>query len=72
MLGTPKNGKARSIAIPRFLMPPIERQMDGMGDDDWLFRAASGGNLWTNTWRTRDMAKGRPTGRHGGRGRDHP
>ena len=35
MLGTPKNGKPRSIAIPRFLIPSIERQMEGMGDDDW-------------------------------------
>ena len=53
MLGTPKNGKARNIAIPRFLMPQIKAQMDGMGDDDWLFRATCGGNVWTNTWRTR-------------------
>lgn len=53
MLGTPKNGKARNIAIPRFLMPQIKAQMDSMGDDDWLFRATRGGNVWTNTWRTR-------------------
>lgn len=53
MLGTPKNGKARNIAIPRFLMPQIKAQMDGMGDDNWLFRATHGGNVWTNTWRTR-------------------
>ena len=53
MLGTPKNGKARNIAIPRFLMPQIKAQMDGMGDDDWLFRATRGGNVWTSTWRTR-------------------
>ena len=53
MLGTPENGKARNIAIPRFLMPQIKAQMDGMGDDDWLFRATRGGNVWTNTWRTR-------------------
>lgn len=53
MLGTPKNGKARNIAIPRFLMPQIKAQMDGMGDGDWLFRATRGGNVWTNTWRTR-------------------
>ena len=53
MLRTPKNGKARNIAIPRFLMPQIKAQMDGMGDDDWLFRATRGGNVWTNTWRTR-------------------
>lgn len=53
MLGTPKNGKARNIAIPRFLMPQIKAQMDGMGDDDWPFRATRGGNVWTNTWRTR-------------------
>lgn len=53
MLGTPKNGKARNIAIPRFLMPQIKAQMDGMGDNDWLFRATRGGNVWTNTWRTR-------------------
>lgn len=57
VLGTPKNGKPRSIAIPRFLIPSIERQMEGMGDDDWLFRAARGGNLWTNTWRTRVWRK---------------
>lgn len=53
MLGTTKNGKARNIAIPRFLMPQIKAQMDGMGDDDWLFRATCGGNVWTNTWRKR-------------------
>ncbi len=34
-------------------MPQIKAQMDGMGDDDWLFRATRGGNVWTNTWRTR-------------------
>lgn len=53
MLGTPKNSKARNIAIPRFLMPQIKAQMNGMCDDDWLFRATRGGNVWTNTWRTR-------------------
>ena len=57
VLGTPKNGKARSIAIPRFLMPAVEEQMAGMKDDDYLFRAARGGNLWTNTWRTRVWRK---------------
>ena len=35
------------------LMPQIKAQMDGMGDDDWLFRATCGGNVWTNTWRKR-------------------
>lgn len=27
----------------------LEKRMDGMDDGDWLFRAARGGNLWTNT-----------------------
>lgn len=31
----------------------LEKRMDGMDDDDWLFRAERGGNLCTNTWRTR-------------------
>lgn len=54
ILGAPlKNGKACNIAIPRFLMPQIKAQMDGMSDDDWLFRAARGWNVWTDTWRTR-------------------
>nr|DAZ08837.1 MAG TPA: hypothetical protein [Caudoviricetes sp.] len=30
----------------------IEKRMNDMDDDDWLFRAARGENLWT-TWRTR-------------------
>ncbi len=34
-------------------MPQIKAQMDGMGDDNWLFRATRGGNVWTNAWRTR-------------------
>ena len=29
-------------------MPQIKAQMDGMGDDNWLFRATRGGNVWTN------------------------
>ena len=59
MLGTPKNGKARNIAIPRFLMPQIKAQMDGMGDDDWLFRATRGGNVLDEHVADKDMEQGR-------------
>lgn len=47
----------------------LEKQMDGMDDDDWLFRAERGGNLCTNTWRTRSEScalSGRRASRHGG------
>lgn len=53
MLGVPKNGKARSVAVPSFLIRELKPLTDGMGADDWLFRAPRGGNIWLHNWRTR-------------------
>ena len=53
ILGSPKNGKARWVAFPEFLVAGLERQCDGRDPDDYVFRAARGGNLWVNTWRSR-------------------
>ena len=53
MLGVPKNGKARSVAVPRFLIDELKPLASGMADDDWLFRAPRGGNIWLHNWRSR-------------------
>ncbi len=53
MLGLPKNGRARSVAVPRFLVAELKPLLDGAADDDWLFRAARGGNIWLHNWRSR-------------------
>lgn len=53
VLGTPKNGKARTISVPGFIMQMLKRLTHGHSDDDWLFRAARGGSIWTRNWRNR-------------------
>ena len=56
-LGTPKNGEARTVAIPDFLIEPLERQTRGCVKDDFVFRAPRGGALDDGNWRTRVWRK---------------
>lgn len=48
ILGMPKNGKPRDIAVPRFLLKSVQRKPSG-----WLFTAPRGGPIYEETWRTR-------------------
>ena len=56
-LGTPKNGEARTVAIPDFLIEPLERQIRGCVKDDFVFRAPRGGAIDDGNWRTRVWRK---------------
>jgi integrase len=56
-LGTPKNGEARTVAIPDFLIPLLEQQIAGCAKDDYVFRAARGGAIDDGNWRNRIWAK---------------
>lgn len=56
-LGTPKNGEARTVAIPDFLIPLLEQQIAGCSKDDYVFRAARGGAIDDGNWRTRVWTK---------------
>lgn len=56
-LGTPKNGEARTVAIPDFLIEPLERQTRGCAKDDFVFRAPRGGAIDDGNWRTRVWRK---------------
>ena len=53
VLGTPKNSKARTIAVPGFLVDGLAGLCDGHGDGDYVFRAARGGPVNLNNWRNR-------------------
>ena len=56
-LGTPKNGEARTVAIPDFLIEPLEQQIRGCSKDDFVFRAPRGGAIDDGNWRTRVWRK---------------
>lgn len=56
-LGTPKNGEARTVAIPDFLIPLLEQQIAGCAKDDYVFRAPRGGAIDDGNWRTRVWTK---------------
>ena len=53
ILGMPKNGKPRDVAIPSFLIPDLQKQCAGKMRDDYVFTAPHGGPLYEETWRTR-------------------
>lgn len=52
-LGTPKNGEARTIALPQSLIPQLEEQAAGQSKSEFLFRASRGGYIHDHSWRTR-------------------
>ncbi|NMM93473.1 tyrosine-type recombinase/integrase [Bifidobacterium oedipodis] len=52
-LGTPKNGEARTIAIPASLIPKLKEQAAGQSRNEFLFRAKRGGYIHDHNWRTR-------------------
>ncbi|NEG54743.1 tyrosine-type recombinase/integrase [Bifidobacterium platyrrhinorum] len=56
-LGTPKNGEARTVAIPDFLIEPLQKQVAGCKKDDFVFRAPRGGAIDDGNWRTRIWSK---------------
>lgn len=56
-LGTPKNGEARTVAMPDFLIPLLEQQIAGCAKDDYVFRAARGGAIDDGNWRNRIWSK---------------
>ena len=53
VLGPPKSGKPRTVAIPKSLIAPLRELTEGRSDSEWLFQAARGGNIWLHTWRNR-------------------
>ncbi|WP_140463932.1 MULTISPECIES: site-specific integrase [unclassified Bifidobacterium] len=52
-LGVPKNGEARTVALPDFLIPLLKEQVHDCDKTDFVFRAARGGPIWDHSWRTR-------------------
>lgn len=57
ILGSPKSGKSRSVAIPRSLIGPVRALCEGRLADEWLFTAPRGGNIWVANWRSRIWSK---------------
>ena len=53
VLGSPKNGKARTIAYPAFLDAAIANMVSGKTDDDFLFTTARGLPINVGDWRNR-------------------
>ena len=50
VVGTPKNGKGRTVPIPELLVEPLARQCEGRGRDELLFGNRAGGYLRPNKW----------------------
>ncbi|WEV47620.1 tyrosine-type recombinase/integrase [Bifidobacterium sp. ESL0690] len=57
ILGKPKNGKSRNVAIPRFLVPGLRLQIKEQAQEDFVFRAARGGAMNVKNWRNRVWRK---------------
>jgi integrase len=53
--GPPKNGKARSVPIPEFLVPDLEAVIAHRNKDDLVFLTRRGKPLRANNWRTREF-----------------
>ena len=51
--GTPKTHQARSVVVPRSLMPLIEAACAGKSPDDHVFTSPDGGVLRLRNWRSR-------------------
>lgn len=52
-LGTPKNGRARTVAIPTFLVNPLMELTKDHLDTDYVFRGTRGGHINDHHWRRR-------------------
>ncbi|MCH9275662.1 site-specific integrase [Bifidobacterium amazonense] len=52
-LGTPKNGEARTIALPGSLIAQLEKLAEDQSKSEFLFRAKRGGYIHDHNWRTR-------------------
>lgn len=50
-LGPPKNGKPRTVAIPKFLVKPLREQIKGQPETAYVFRAVKGGHVNDHNWR---------------------
>jgi integrase len=53
--GPPKNGKARSVPIPEFLIPELEAIITGRDKDELVFVTRRAKSLRANNWRTREF-----------------
>ena len=51
LLGPPKSGKPRTVAIPKFLIMPLKEQIKGQPETAYVFRAAKGGHINDHNWR---------------------
>lgn len=52
-LSTPKNGEARTIALPASLIPQLRELAEGQSKNEFLFRAKRGGYIHDHNWRSR-------------------
>lgn len=52
-LGTPKNGKPRTIGLPAFLIPTLKTMCKVRMDTDYVFRPKRGDHILDHNWRTR-------------------
>lgn len=53
VIGTPKNGKPRTIAMPQFLTDMLRDYTKDLDSGDFVFRGKHGGPLYPRTWRNR-------------------
>ncbi|MCT6836113.1 MAG: site-specific integrase [Bifidobacteriales bacterium] len=57
ILGKPKSGKSRNVAIPAFLVEQLRKEIDGCRQEDYVFRASQGGPINVHNWRSRIWRK---------------
>lgn len=50
-LGPPKSGRPRTVAIPQFLIQPLQEQVKGQPETAYVFRAVKGGHINDHNWR---------------------
>lgn len=50
-LGPPKSGKARTVAIPKFLIQPLREQIKGQAETAYVFRSVKGKHINDHNWR---------------------
>lgn len=53
ILGSPKNGKSRTVAIPRFLLKDLAKQCNDKADGDYVFTSPQGRPINVRNWRNR-------------------
>ncbi|MDF7641465.1 tyrosine-type recombinase/integrase [Bifidobacterium sp. ESL0784] len=57
ILGKPKSGKSRNVAIPAFLVRQLHNEVNGCRQSDFVFRASRGGPINVHNWRYRVWRK---------------